>query len=74
MAGVLVPIIHLLNRFRRRMHWAAMELLRRALVMRSRRIKLEDFLLLPLRCLAVILLALAMSRPTITVSAAKWFG
>jgi len=76
LAGVAVPIlIHLLNRFRqRRIDWAAMELLRRALVIRSRRIRLEDLLLLALRCLAVALIALAMSRPTLTAAGAKWFG
>ena len=76
LAGVAVPIlIHLLNRFRRRrIDWAAMELLRRALVIRSRRIRLEDLLLLALRCLAVALIALAMARPTLTAAGAKWFG
>jgi hypothetical protein len=76
LAGIAVPIIiHLLNRFRhRRIDWAAMELLRRALVIRSRRIRIEDLLLLALRCLAVILIALAMARPTLTASGAKWFG
>ncbi|MCX5683735.1 MAG: BatA domain-containing protein, partial [Planctomycetota bacterium] len=76
LAGVSVPIlIHLLNRFRqRRIDWAAMELLRRAIVIRQRRIKVEDLLLLALRCLAILLVALAMSRPTLTSSGAKWFG
>ena len=76
LAGIAVPIIiHLLNRYRhRRVEWAAMELLRRALVVRSRRIRIEDLLLLLLRCLAVILIALAMARPTLTASGAKWFG
>ena len=75
-AGIIVPIlIHLLNRFRhRRVDWGAMELLRRAVVLRSRRIRIEDLIMLLLRCLAVILLALAMARPTITASGAKWFG
>ena len=42
--GVAVPvIIHLLHqRHRRRTDWAAMELLRRALVVRSGQVKLED--------------------------------
>jgi len=76
LAGIAVPIlVHLLNRFRhRRIDWAAMELLRRALVIRSRRIRLEDLLLLALRCLAVALIALAMARPTLTAAGAKWFG
>lgn len=69
--GVAAPIlIHLLNRFRfRETDWAAMELLRKALKVRSRRIKLEDLLLLILRCLAVLLIALALARPTLRHSA-----
>ncbi|MBM4018096.1 MAG: VWA domain-containing protein [Planctomycetes bacterium] len=76
LAGVAVPIlIHLLNRFRqRRIDWAAMELLRRAIVIRQRRIRIEDLILLALRCLAVVLVALAMSRPTLSTAGAKWFG
>ncbi len=75
-AAVAVPIlIHLLNRFRRRrVRWAAMEWLRRAVVMRSRRVRLEDLLLLAMRCLAVLLIALAMARPTFTCTGARWFG
>jgi len=74
--GVLVPIlIHLLNRYRHKeVDWGAMELLRRALVVRSRQIRVEDILILLLRCLAVLLIALAMSRPTLTTGGAKWFG
>jgi len=76
LAGVAVPIIiHLLNRFRhRQVLWGAMELLRKAIVLRSRQIQLEDLLLLVLRCLAVGLLALAVARPTITSAGANWFG
>lgn len=74
--GISVPIvIHLLNRFRyRQIDWAAMELLRRALVTRSRRLRLEDLLLLLLRCVAVLLLALAFARLTLTGGRASWVG
>lgn len=74
--AVAVPIlIHLLNRYRhKRIDWAAMELLRRALVIRARQIRIEDILVLVLRCLAVLLLALAMARPTLSTAGAKWFG
>ena len=74
--AIIVPIlIHLLNRYRhKQIDWAAMELLRRALVVRARQIRIEDILILILRCLAVLLLALAMARPTLTASGAKWFG
>jgi len=65
MAGLAVPVlIHLLSRYRsRQMEWAAMELLKRAMVVRSKRLRLEDLLLLALRCLAAILIALALCRP-----------
>lgn len=75
-AGVSVPIIiHLLNRFKhRKVDWAAMELLRKALIARSRQVRIEDILLLILRCLALLLLALALSRPTLRGQSAELFG
>jgi len=74
--GVAVPVaIHLLNRFYgRRTEWAAMELLRRALVTRANQVRLEDLLMLLLRCLAIILLAFALARPTLRSEAGKWVG
>lgn len=65
-AGVAVPIVvHLLSRYRhRRLEWAAMELLRRAVRVKTRRIRLEDLLLLMLRCLIVLLVVFALARPT----------
>ena len=67
-AGISIPIaIHLMNRFRHRdVDWAAMELLRKVLVVRSRRIRLEDLLLLLLRCLIIALLALSIARPVLS--------
>ena len=61
--GVAVPlIIHLLYRkHRRQTDWAAMELLRRALVIRSGQVRLEDFIILALRCLALALCRSARS-------------
>jgi hypothetical protein len=75
-AGVSVPIaIHLLNRFRfRTIDWGAMELLRRALVVRSNRVRIEDFLLLALRCLIILLIALALARPTLSSAGIGWAG
>lgn len=66
-AGVAVPIlIHLLYRkHKRQTPWAAMELLRKALVIRSGQIKVEDLIILVLRCLVLALVALAMVRPTL---------
>ncbi|NIP92290.1 MAG: VWA domain-containing protein, partial [Akkermansiaceae bacterium] len=74
--GVAVPIIiHLLYRkHRRQTDWAAMELLRRALVVRSGQVKLEDYLILALRCLALLLLALALLRPTMNSDSDGWLG
>ena len=72
--GVGLPVlIHLLNRYRiRETRWAAMEFLRRAARIRSRQIRLEDILLLVLRCLAVLLVMLALARPTLLSSGAPW--
>ena len=70
--GVAVPIIiHLLYRkHRRQTDWAAMELLRKALVTRSGQVKIEDLIILLLRCLALILLALALLRITLDSNSA----
>ncbi len=74
--GIAVPIIiHLLYRkHRRQTDWAAMELLRRALVIRSGQVKLEDYLILFLRCLALFLLAWALLRPTMSSDSALSLG
>ena len=63
--GIALPILaHLLNRFQvQHTEWAAMQFLNRSVRVRSRQIKLRDLLLLILRCLALILLVLALSRP-----------
>ncbi len=63
--GVALPILaHLLNRYRvRHTPWAAMQFLNRSVRVRSRQLRLRDLLLLLLRCLAVLLLTLALSRP-----------
>ena len=75
-AGVAVPIvIHLLYRkHRRQTDWAAMELLRRALVVRSGQVKFEDYLILFLRCLALLLIAAALLRPTLHSHSVQWLG
>ena len=76
LAGISVPIIiHLLNRYRhKQVDWGAMELLRKALVVRSRQVRMEDIILLILRCLAAALIALALARPSLMGSAARGFG
>ena len=66
--GLALPILaHLLNRFQvKQTDWAAMQFLNRAVRVRSRQIKLRDLLLLIMRCVAMILLILALSRPAWT--------
>ena len=75
-AGVAVPIvIHLLYRkHRKQTDWAAMELLRRAMVIRSGQVKLEDYLILFLRCLAIVLIGAALLRPTLQSDSVQWLG
>lgn len=63
--GISLPILaHLLNRYQvRRTDWAAMQFLNRSVRVRSRQLRLRDLLLLILRCLALLLVVLALSRP-----------
>ncbi len=63
--AVAIPIlIHLLNRSKPRvMEWAAMQFLLASITYRSRRILLEELVLMVLRCLALACVALAMARP-----------
>jgi hypothetical protein len=68
LAGLLlaaIPIlIHILNRRRyRSVNWAAMELLLRAMQQNRRRVRFENWLLLVMRCLVLILLGTALARP-----------
>src|SRR5262245_3210282 len=60
-----VPIvIHLLNRRRfQRVPWAAMEYLLAALKRNRKRLRMEQWLVLLLRTLAVLLLAFLVARP-----------
>ena len=64
--SVAVPIvIHLLNRRQvQRVPWAAMRFLQQAVETNERRLRIEDVLLLALRCLLLALLAVALARPT----------
>ena len=63
--AVLSPIIiHLLNKRRFKIvNWAAMDFLFDADKKNRRRVKLENFLLLLLRCLVMLLLGLLLARP-----------
>lgn len=64
-AAVSLPIlIHLFARRRfQRLRWAAMEFLLLAEKANRRRVRLEDLILLLLRCLAVFLIGLLLARP-----------
>lgn len=65
LAAAAIPVlIHLWSRHRsRQIAWAAMEFLLAALKARRRRLLLEEWLLLCLRVLTLILLALAVAQP-----------
>jgi hypothetical protein len=64
--GAVPVIIHLLNRRRFRIvPWAAMEFLLATLEKNQRRIQLRDLIMMLLRTAAIVLLALALARPTI---------
>ena len=73
--GVALPILaHLLNRYQvKRTDWAAMQFLNRSVRVRSRQVRLRDLVLLLLRCLAVLLLAFALSRPATRDAGSTWF-
>lgn len=63
--GVASPIlIHFLSRRRfQRVRWAAMDFLLDALKKNRRRVRMEQIILLTLRCLAVLLIAMMVARP-----------
>src|SRR5439155_13030426 len=68
--AVLLPIlIHLLNKRKFRVvDWAAMEFLLDADKKNRRRIRLENLILLLLRCAAVFLIGLLLARPFVPTS------
>jgi hypothetical protein len=64
-AAVGVPIaLHFFYKARyQRLPWAAMDFLKEAIEQTSRRLRFQEWLLLALRCLVILLLALALARP-----------
>jgi len=72
--AVSLPILaHLLNRHRvQHTPWAAMQFLNRNVRVHSRQLRLRDLLLLCLRCLALMLLVLAIARPAWHDGMASW--
>lgn len=69
-AAASIPIVlHLLNRRRQQtVSWAAMQLLLQVIEKQSKRIRVEQLLLLILRSLILIVFALALARPYFTPS------
>lgn len=67
LAAISVPIaIHLLNKFRvQTTDWGAMRFLQNSLRKNERRVKIEDLILLILRCLFVAALIFAFARPVL---------
>lgn len=64
LAASLPIIIHLLNRRKfREVRWAAMRFLLAAIRKNQRRVKMEQWLLLAIRTLIVLLVAMAMAKP-----------
>jgi len=65
-AAVAVPIaLHFFYKVRyRKLPWAAMRFLKLSIEQTSRRLRFQELLLLAVRCLVLLLLPLALARPT----------
>lgn len=73
--GSIPIIIHLLSRRRYKIiRWAAVDFLLKALSERSRNVRIQDLILLALRCLALVVAALAIARPILAPDAAGALG
>jgi hypothetical protein len=75
-AAMAVPVaIHLLSRIRRRQEpWGAMRFLLAAYRRQKRRLHMEQWLLLAVRCLLVLLLGLALAGPMMGGFVGQWAG
>ena len=75
-AAVAVPIIiHLLNRRKfKTVTWAAMKFIKLSVDQNQRRMRIEDLILLLIRCALVVLLALALARPASKDAASDVLG
>ncbi|MFM7319376.1 MAG: BatA domain-containing protein, partial [bacterium] len=74
-AGSVPIILHLLNkRKHRQTDWAAMRFLLAAIKKNKRRIELEQWILLAIRTLLILLLAMAMARPVLESLAPALFA
>src|ERR1700758_1107114 len=72
LAGAAIPVVlHFFFRSRyRTVPWAAMEFLLTSIEQTSRRLKFQELLLLILRCALLLILALALARPVLSLFAA----
>ena len=68
--AVSIPIaLHFFYRARYKpLPWAPMKFLKEAIEQTSRRLKFQEWILLALRCLALLLLAIALARPSFTTA------
>jgi len=76
LAAISVPIIiHLLNRRKfQKVVWAAMRFIQSSVEKNQKRMRIEDMILLALRCLLLALLALALARPAILSNSSDMLG
>ncbi len=76
LAAISVPIlIHLLNRRKfQKVVWAAMRFLQTSVEKNQKRMRIEDLILLALRCLLLVLLALALARPALRNAGSDFLG
>ncbi len=76
LGAVAAPIvIHLLNRRKfQKVVWGAMRFIKTSVEQTRQRSRLEDFLLLLLRCLLLALLALTLARPALKSTSVPMFG
>src|SRR5439155_8484133 len=75
-AAVSIPVaVHFFFKARYKpLPWAPMKFLREAIEQTSQRIKFQEWVLLAMRCLVVLLLALALARPGVTTAGASGRG
>jgi hypothetical protein len=76
LAAISIPIIiHLLHRRKfQKVVWAAMRFLKLSVDQNKKRMRIEDIILLALRCLLLILLALALARPALMSESNDFLG
>ncbi|CAN5465742.1 hypothetical protein BH11PLA2_BH11PLA2_29380 [soil metagenome] len=74
--AIAVPLVlHFFYRARyKKVPWGAMSFLKQAIEQTSRRLRFQEWILLALRCLLLLLLAFALARPTFSGSSAGGRG